>query len=370
MKRLHCLCIVILLLLPGCNDRLDLENMAIGLLMGIDLEGDDRLVYYLSSPVFNKQARKREEEAQAFTSTVVQSERKLDSLTNALTVRGKVQVLLLGKRLLQHEDWFPLLDVAFRDAKFTVNARVVAVDGPLIEIFQFQPKDKPRLPVFLSKLIDTAYERNITVKTTLQELHRQMFEKGTTPVISEIKKEKSIEVQGTALLNKQGKYVASLSKEENALLQILQRKTGEDLSLTIHVPQKQPDGSILKKKLGILPEKLKLRIRSAYNKDRFEFHILGRISFSLLEKQLPRFAASIPSPKLESIVNEDLQKRCADLIGKFQKARIDPIGLGLYARAYHNAQWKEVQDQWEEALSRADVHISFQTEITKLGPMR
>lgn len=337
--------------------------------MGIDLEEDDRLVYYFSSPVFNKLAKKREEENQVFSSTMVQSERKLDELTTALTVRGKVQVLLLGKRLLQHEDWFPLLDVVFRDTKFTVNARVVAVDGPIMDIIHFQPKDKPRLPQFLSKLIDTANKRNITVKTTLQELHRQMFEKGTTPSISEIKKEKSIEVQGTALLNKRGKYVTLLSREENTLLQILQRKTGEDLSMSINVPQRQPDGSIVKKKLGILPEQLKLRINSAYNNDRFEFDIVIRVSFALLNKQFPRFA-TMPSHKLEAIVNEELQKKCTSLIEKLQKAKIDPIGLGLHARAYHNAQWKEVQDDWGEAFSHAAVRVSFQTEITKIGPMR
>ncbi|WP_028551378.1 Ger(x)C family spore germination protein [Paenibacillus sp. UNC451MF] len=369
MKLLLCLLITMLALLPGCNDRLDLEDMSIGLLMGIDLDENDRLVYYLSSPVFNKEAKKRQEESGVISSTMVQSEKKMDGLTTALTVRGKVQVLLLGKRLLKQSNWFPLLDVAFRDTKFTVNARIVAVDGPISEVIRFQPKDKPSLPEHLSKLIDTANERNITVKTTLQELHRQMYEKGTTPSISEIKKMNDIEVQGTALLNEQGKYVSLITRQENTLLQILQRKTKEDLSLTVSVPQKQPDGGMIKKKLSILPEQLKLRIDSAFNEGRFEFDIIVRISFSLVEKQFPRFM-NLQSQKLEHIINEELQKECRTLIKKFQEAEIDPIGLGLHARAYHNTQWKEVQDHWGEALARSIIRVTFQTEITKLGPVR
>ncbi|WP_282938390.1 Ger(x)C family spore germination protein [Paenibacillus sp. RC67] len=368
MKRLLCLWIALLAILPGCNDRLDLEDMSIGLMMGIDLDENDRLVYYLSSPVFNKEAKRKDEENEVTSSTTVQSEKKLDGLTTALTVRGKVQVLLLGKRLLQQADWFPLLDVAFRDTKFTVNARVVAVDGPISEVIHFHPKDKPSLPEHLSKLIDTANERNITVKTTLQELHRQMYERGTTPSISEIKKVNDIEVKGTALLNEQGKYVSLITRQENTLLQILQRKTKEDLSMTVSIPQKQPDGGMIKKKLTILPEKLKLQVNSAYNEGRFEFDIIVRISFSLVEKQFPRFTV-LSSPKLEKIINEELEKECLSLIAKFQKAQIDPIGLGLHARAYHNAQWKEVQDHWGEALARSVIRVTFQTEITKLGPV-
>lgn len=51
-------------------------------------------------------------------------------------------------------------------------------------------KDKPRLPLYLTKLVDTASLRNITVKTNLQELHEQIADKGLTANMTEMKKRK------------------------------------------------------------------------------------------------------------------------------------------------------------------------------------
>lgn len=84
------------------------------------------------------------------------------------------------------------LDPFYRDPKNTVTTRVVAVDGPVSDVIYYNPKDKPRLPLYLTKLVDTASLRNITVKTNLQELHEQIADKGLTANMTEMKKRKNI----------------------------------------------------------------------------------------------------------------------------------------------------------------------------------
>ncbi|UUZ80921.1 hypothetical protein LJK88_40165 [Paenibacillus sp. P26] len=44
------------------------------------------------------------------------------------------------------------------------------------------PADQPFLPILLRGMIETKSRRSETVKTSMQELHRQMLEKGITPI--------------------------------------------------------------------------------------------------------------------------------------------------------------------------------------------
>lgn len=84
----------------------------------------------------------------------------------------------------------PYLDVWYRDPKNTGNMRMVAVDGPISSVIYNNFKDKPALPEYLTDLINTNKLYNRTVFTPFHEFHRQTFNKGITPAISEIKKEK------------------------------------------------------------------------------------------------------------------------------------------------------------------------------------
>lgn len=67
---------------------------------------------------------------------------------------------------------------------------MVAVDGPISSVIYNNFKDKPALPEYLTDLINTNKLYNRTVFTPFHEFHRQTFNKGITPAISEIKKGK------------------------------------------------------------------------------------------------------------------------------------------------------------------------------------
>lgn len=116
--------------LSGCMDRIDLEDATITLMAGLDLNEKNELLFYLSSPVFSKEAKDKSEEFGVKADSFRQARMDLDEMVTGVTLSGKIQVFVLGKRLLQHPEWFQLLDVMFRDARFTVNARNAVFDGP------------------------------------------------------------------------------------------------------------------------------------------------------------------------------------------------------------------------------------------------
>jgi Ger(x)C family germination protein len=350
--------------LPGCMDRIYLEDATLSLMIGIDLNEKNELLFYLSSPVFSKEAKKKAEEFGVKADSLRQSRARLDEMVTALTVPGKVQVFVLGKRLLQHPDWFKLMDVVFRDAKFTVNARMVAFDGPVHELFHFNPKDKPRLALHLTKLIDTANQRNLSVKTRVQELHRQMFEKGMTATLTEMKKEKAVKIMGTALLDEKGRYATLLQQKENLFLQMLLHGKQGEISLTIPTPDQEGGKKIVKKRVGFLVKSLSKKVKTDFVEGRFRFDVHLDMRVTIAERLFP-FDMEKEYKKMEQMIEEELRKEFAKTILKCQQSKTDPFGFGLYARAYQYKEWKKVQDNWTEAF--ADATVSVDPEVSIKG---
>ncbi len=370
MKRFILLCLFLSSsVLPGCSDRINIEDISLPLLIGIDLDEENHLVISSSSPIFDKEAKEKEESTSVHAITFRESRDEFDATITAITSRGKVQALLIGKRVLMHKNWLSLLDTIYRDGKNTVMSRVVLVDGPVSEIVNFMPKDKPRLPLYLLKLIDTAHHRNITVITTLQELNRQYMDKGLTPSITELKKDGQLKVTGTSLLSKTGKYKLSLNAKESKLLRILQHETDGEFTFSIGLPIQADERDFNENMISFLTEGISVKTKTKHNDDKFIFNIAVKMRIAIKERLFP-YDIMHETPELEKEIQDELRMQFVQLVGKIQKAKIDPIGLGLYARAYEYSEWKKVQDKWGETLSKAEVNVKVDVKIQSSGTMK
>lgn len=366
-RRLLTLCLTasILLSLTGCRDRVDLEDLTLALTIGIDLNENNQLLFSISSPVFSKEATKKAEEFTLMSSTLRYSREEFDAVATALTSSSKAQVILIGKKIVQHDDWNSLLDVMFRDAKSSLNAKVAIVDGPVQTFVSYSPKDKPRLPLYLTKLIATADRRNITFKASLAQMHTQFLEKGMTPAITELKMDHDMKVVGTALLDHRGKYAGTLLHQESVLLHVLRDHKRGQLSITMPVSWKK-DNLFRLNRMSFYAQNIRRSIKVGYQDGKFSFKIIMKVSALLTERLFPIDSRKYHA-KLEKAIKEDLEKQSRKLIAKLQKEKLDPIGLGMYARAYQYKAWKQVEDQWDKAISQADIDIQYDVKLLNTG---
>ncbi|AVP47927.1 Ger(x)C family spore germination protein [Bacillus sp. 22475] len=367
MKRKVLCCILLLVfLMTGCFDQRNVEDVSLTLILGIDLDPNDNLLVYISSPVFNKEAKIKEETTGVKSATVRKARDQFDATVMALTAGSKTQVILVGKRLLKQKNWEIYLDPFYRDPKNTVTARVVAVDGPVSDVIFYSPKDKPRLPIYLTKLVDTAFLRNITVKTTLQELYEQRADKGLTANITELKKKNKIWVTGTALLDEKGKYKLTLKPDENKLLRILQQGTAGELPFT--VPIKLNSDSQDKDLISFTAYGIKVKTKARYD-DHFIFNVDVKMRIGITER-LFSFNTRKDAAKLQKAIETKLEADFKQLIQKIQTAKIDPIGLGGYARTYTYPKWKKIQNNWGNELAKGDVNVKVKIKIAGMGTIK
>lgn len=361
------LVVMVITSLTGCMDRIDLEDATITLMAGIDLNEKNEILFYLSSPVFSEEAKKKSEEFGVKADTFREARVRLDEMVTGLTLPGKIQVYILGKRLLQHPDWFRILDVIYRDARSTVNSRMVVYDGDVHELFHFNPVDKPRLALHLTKLIDTAARRVVTVKTEAQELHRQILEKGTTPVLTEMTKDnRVVQVKGIALLSGKGTYAKLIEPPEATLLMLMVNGKQEDVSISLLLPEYQERSKFIKSKVSMIVKDVSNKIETSYRDGRFHFTVRQKLKISIAERLFP-FDMKKGYKQMEREIEKELRKSYAQLIQKCQKSSADPIGFGMHARAYEYEEWKKVRDNWTKEFSRASVQIIPEVSIKGNG---
>ncbi|MBW7454045.1 Ger(x)C family spore germination protein [Paenibacillus sepulcri] len=354
----------------GCSDQLDLENASIPLAIGMDLDNEDKFHFYSTAPVFSKNIKKKSQEISGTAPSLRQSRAKQDAHTVGVAQGRNFQVILVGKRMLKHEGWVRMLDVIYRDPRNTQTDRVIAVDGSVSEIIHLNPPDQPLLPVLLRGMIDTKSARSETVKTTALELHRQIYEKGITPYISEVKiSNKNVFLSGTALLHNNGRYAASLGAQETILLSILQKNAKPGVSLSFHIPGEPKTGPFDTDMLNFSTRRTSTKIKTSCHHSKFQFDIKIKMVVSLSEHLFPYDIAK-HGEALEHKVSKLAQAQFESLIQTIQKHRIDPIGLGLYARAHEFREYKKVEEHWGDALANADMKISVAITFGAMGPVK
>ncbi|PEF60754.1 Ger(x)C family spore germination protein [Bacillus cereus] len=356
------------IILQGCsNGRQILEDLTLPLILGIDMDEENNLLIFLSSPTLSRDSKKMINNYEVKAKTIREARSEFDKKTNGRTTGGKIQVVLIGKKVLQYSNWVRLLDTMYRDTNYSINATVVAVAGNISDLIYFPTEEKINFALQLKQKIDKANERNITVKTTLQELHSQIYERGITPAITEVKKDSGILITGTALLKKNGKYISSLDIERNKILHILQHKNMQDTSLTVSVPKIYSDiGFFSANKISFSIQELSRNVQVNYSKNKFHFTINLNMPIYLREL-LFAFEVNKREKELEKIIEKQLQKQLDSLVIYFQKKEIDPIGLGMYARVYQYDEWKKIQNHWGRAFKKSNIKISVKVDIQDDG---
>ncbi|PGB61878.1 Ger(x)C family spore germination protein [Bacillus toyonensis] len=366
------LCFLIIFL-TSCGDRLDLEKQSISLIYGFDAKAKGKLIVYHVNPIFNEDVEKKYETHVAKVHTPREAKATFNSSSNGLVSTEKLQLILFSNNFLKQEGAMPYLDVWYRDPKNTGNMRLVAVNGPISSVIYNNFKDKPALPEYLTDLINTNKLYNRTVFTTFHEFHRQTFNKGITPAISEIKKgKKDVIVTGSALLTSRGIYKMSLNRYESALLLLLQKKANTPVSLTMKIPSTRVESnSNLKDTEGndfvtINVLSMNRNIRSGYSDNRFKFNIKMNLKIAISEITF-NMDLDKDKKKLTSLIAKQLNKDLNELIHKIQKQQLDPFGFGDYARAFQYKEWKKVEDDWPNSFSKASAKVTPTIKILESG---
>ncbi|SFS90030.1 Ger(x)C family spore germination protein [Marininema halotolerans] len=349
----------------GCDDIIYLEDVEIPLVLGLDVDPNDpdQLIYYSSAPVFSKDAQKKYTVRKITAHSLEVAKNKIGGMSTGFLVGGKLQVILISKKLLQHKNVFPYLDVLYRSPKNETKALVAMVDGSIEEIMNADMKDKGILGVVIHDIIQTSFDQGITVCTRLLDFFHQMIDKRITPNLTELKMEDGeITVYGTALLNKEAKYSSSLNILESTLLLILRKETANQLPLSFSIPQDHQKNA----EINLAVNHINYDIQSDYRDHRFQFTMNMALNADISERLFP-YEIKSKQDQLERILTSQLDQEFNQIIHKIQAKQLDPMGLGVYAQAFQYPHWQKVKTHWGKELSKATIKVKPHIVIRDFG---
>ncbi|MDZ5607808.1 Ger(x)C family spore germination protein [Bacillus pseudomycoides] len=360
--------------LIGCSQRIPLEKATLILLIALDRTSNGEMMVGTSIPLFHHEKQRNTVEYLVKASSVYNGFSKISTKLTGYVTSSKAEVILIGKKFAQKENWMKELDSSSRDPYSTLNAKVVLVDGSIEQIFNIKRPDKPPLPTYVNDVIESSIQNNESVSSTIQQLIREKNEQGMTQTVPIIKrKNNEIDTIGIAFLDHQGKYVTEFSKKDVGFFNLINNNKNKG-RMILHLfldplqDKQQPN-------VSVLVQGAKRKINVDYHKEKFVFNIDIYMNVALIEKINEKLIKHSNKHKQEVIKLEDAMKQKLDkeLMSMFchmQKNEIDPIGLSLYARAYQYKEWKKVKENWPHVLSEAQIHVNTHIKIHNTGTTR
>lgn len=368
MKRVLILFVICLLLgSTACTDQMYLEEVDIALILGIDKseEGKEQILFV--APIFDESVERPYQVISIQEDALLRNARKKANAKaiGSLSTR-KLQLLLLSKELLKEKNIFPYLDAIFRNPKDEVHSRVAVVDGKVEDLVNFNWKKKGQPGVILKTLLDEGERSGVTLISQLFRYHRQMLDPRMTPYLSEIKKdEDGVGVIGTALLSRDGIYRTTLDGEESTYLVLLKGEMKTELSTKLRAPKKVGGEKGLVD-LEIRDVKNQIQIQPKGNKAKITIHM--KLSVDIAEQPFYYPVEQYSDQhQLEKILEEQFTREFTEVITKFQRYQVEPIGIGSEVQAQQYQWWKQIEKDWPRVFSRSQVQVHPEVTIHGFG---
>ncbi|WP_134702400.1 Ger(x)C family spore germination protein [Ammoniphilus sp. YIM 78166] len=377
------------LLLSGCWNRRELNELSISLAMGIDKEGDEFVVTHQvvnpsevagsqgggagGAPVTLYQGKGK---------TVFQASRKITKEAPRKIYAAHIRVLVIGEAFAK-EGMAKALDFVSRGQEFRTDFHILLVrDGKAADALRVLT---PLETIPANEIFDTleTSERAWSSAGTIQldELINDLVSKGRQPFLTgiqimgnkpdgnETSNLEAIDVPtritvGNLAVFKGDKLIGWLSEDESKGHNYV---TGRVTSTIIALPcGKNGEQNSVAVELIRVKEKLKARMENGKPKIRVEIEGEGNVAeVECSELDLSKTGTITV---LEKKTNENVEKRINQAIQVAQeKHKVDIFGFGDVVHRESPKYWKKVEDHWDEVFVGMETEVKVDIKLRRTG---
>lgn len=380
MKKSSVICLglgISLLFLSGCWDRKELNDRAIWLATGMDVdeEGDIEVSGQITLPAKESQGGGDGggEKSKSFVILSAKGRNVWDALQNLQTKLpreaffGQRRIIFVGedlaKRGLKEE-----LDIYNRDPQTSLRSGIFIVKGGKAKeaIAISNPLEKyPAIATLKEHREsggrgDTAYLHLLTaanlegIRPSIPTMEISTTTEGDSPSTPILR------LSGVGVFDRDVKMLGYLNAEEDReLLWVL----GLLKKMSISLPRKEGNYSINLTKIDC---KIKPRF-TTFNQVRFDVKLKGE--GELLESNSELNMMHTKNLELlEKKFEKEVQERVQKTIEKVQKEYgMDVFGFGEVIHRKHPMRWRVLKDQWDQTFPNTDVSVKADIKIKRIG---
>lgn len=368
------LCLLSVLVLPGCWNRHELDTLAIVMGVGIDKPakaGEVQMTAQIikaemlkepdtgtdnggEKPYWNTQSQGKTvfEAVRGFTH---QSSRKLFFQHN--------QVLVFSKEIA-NEGVQKYIDFFVRDHETRLNVWTLVSKDKAGDIFGVQPELETTSAQNIAALVSDQAATSQSSMVNLKDFLNRLMSKSAAPIaplieIKEVEQEKTLFISGTAVFKKD-KMVGELNQTETRglLWAINKVKSG-----IIVVKSPGGDGKV---SMEIIEAKTKItpKIKDRKIQMRIKIEEEGNLSDQSGKENL-----TLP-PAIAALQKQEEEAIRKEVLAAWTKARqyqADIFGFGDLLHEHYPQQWEKLEAEWDKELANVSVEVQVDAKLHLSG---
>jgi spore germination protein KC len=367
------LCLLILLTLPGCGSKRELNELSIVSGIGIDkanVPGDVLLTAQIVKPGEMKKPSKEgvNDEGKAFwnltssSDTVFNVIREFTHETDNRLYLAHTQAIIFGKDIAG-DGVQKYLDFFMRSHETRPTVAILVSNSTAGEALNVNPQIE-KLPAIKMAKLAKVQERLTAhaMSVNMQDFTNRLLSKTTSPIapivtVADNNGKKILHVEGMAVF-KADKMVGSIdSIETRGLLWVLGKVKSGAIDIDL------PNG-----KATLEVTKAESKVTLEINGGKVYFNIRIKEESVLASQTSPDNLATITNiPLLEKHQNEVIKTEILSVVKKAKEQNTDIFGFGDMMYKKYGAKWKSMENNWDNIFPYIEVQIEAETKIKAAG---
>jgi spore germination protein KC len=372
IKRPGLLFAAIFLLFPlsGCWDRRELNDRLFDLGSGIDRLEDGKifLIGQFMIPMESKQTGGGEKKSYFIETgigkTLPESIFELQIKLSRKITRGHRHNIYFGEEMAT-AGISELMDSMTRDPDSRLKTDIWVVKGTALEFMQMSyPLEK--MPVIATSKIRETIGK--TIGNSVLEFLIESNVEGSGPTLPAIDfqydpklRKKTFRIYGRAILNRKQQLVGYFDAMESAYrLWVI----NETKRMPVTVPLSNGKGTF-----SIEIQRTKCKVHTEVDGDRVEIDVEVNGDATVQESSTALELRNVDNlRKYEAELNSHIEKAILNVIQKAQKKfKIDVFHFGKAISRQHPGEWKDLNSQWEQAFTDAQITVHSRVKIKRIG---
>lgn len=394
MRKISILLLIIMntVLLTGCWDRVEVNDIAIVMAVGIDKTDDGDICLSLLVPIPKKLSSSGGSGGKGGSGdeapTLIISESGKDIIDAFRKIQAKLpreilfshtRVIIIGERLAQ-EGVAGVLDFFSRQRQSNLRTDILFTKENIDEVLG----GNPGIERSVAEVFREEGEMGVGIEIDLKDFLNMMNEEGVNPLGAQLvkvplatktkKDEKTEEskpqktyfsIRGAAVFQ-QDKLVGWMNYNEvKGVLWLRDEIKSGVGAIIVDVPEEKGGG-----KIGVRILEAKTELQPKINEDVLTMHV-SIDTTAVIYNNSSKMNLSDPKViyDLEKMTENQLQERIQIALDKLQQElRCDVLGFGTAVYQKYPKEWKEkYKDDWDEVFPELNVEVACKVPLQRVG---
>lgn len=366
------MCTVLPLLLSGCWDSKDIEDLSIPIVGGYDYIGgktgeDGRrsigIAVSAVSPIFAPDAVSSSTAGTIKAKTIGESRTKRAFSTPQKLLYGMLQASVYGEELCK-QGLRSYLDIYLRNPQVKLNLFVAIAEGKAEDLLKNKTTIYSNIGDYVLDLLRNSPKDSFIPSVNLHSLASNIYSPEQNPVVPIIKSTyNSITLVGLGIF-KGDRLIAKADVEEARIISFLR---GEKVEGYLHFLVKK-EGDVIDE--GTVYVRNSRKVKVSRDEDAFAFNIDVKLKCELVEHYStePLSGKGNLLKEIEASIKQDVENECNKVIKKMQEEyKVDCIDITRFAMA----KWRsELKDEIEQGfIEKVNIKANVNVHVFRKGEL-